>query len=573
MIRNFFILLLCAFSCAQVKPLTGGEKDTIPPNIIKSIPERFSTNTNSDYFFFEFDELIDASTLREKLIISPFYNGSFEVKTKKNTITMFFDSLFEDNTTYIFNFADGVTDVTERNPSLNSKFVFSTGDKIDSSYVSGVIHNPLKNELVEGALVGLYNKEDSLDLFHKKPVYFSLTDEDGRFRIENLKKDEYTIYAFFDENNNLQAEYKKELFGFLEESILIGDSIENLYIPIFNEDLTNLELLRKRERGSVVDLVYNKKIKEYKVSCVENISYSLSDNNLLSVYRNKVQKDSVFLKVSVKDVNNYIAEDSFYIKFSEEVNTNNETKSSFKLKSNNADDSIEFKLETNKPLIKYSIDNIEIKYDTVELPKKFYGYYTKKKSNNLIEGKMFIQVDSASKYIEKIKKDIIADSLDFENDSIYKSVSGYYKRLNTSKLSLEIKKGSIITIDNDSIKTIKEDLRIRGKDYYGGLSGSVVNIENNKNIIVELVNEKFTQIINNKMKGYSFDFQNIPPGKYYLRVIEDKNNNYEWDYYSIKKKIDSERITYYPELIEVLSNWTIEDLLFDVEESVEKMFE
>ena len=573
MIRNFFILLLCAFSCAQVKPLTGGEKDTIPPNIIKSIPERFSTNTNSDYFFFEFDELIDASTLREKLIISPFYNGSFEVKTKKNTITIFFDSLFEDNTTYIFNFADGVTDVTERNPSLNSKFVFSTGDKIDSSYVSGVIHNPLKNELVEGALVGLYNKEDSLDLFHKKPVYFSLTDESGRFKIENLKKDEYTIYAFFDENNNLQAEYKKELFGFLEESILIGDSIENLYIPIFNEDLTNLELLRKRERGSVVDLVYNKKIKEYKVSCVENISYSLSDNNLLSVYRNKVQKDSVFLKVSVKDVNNYIAEDSFYIKFGEEVNTNSETKSSFKLKSNNADDSIEFKLETNKPLIKYSIDNVEIKYDTVALPKKFYGYYTKKKNNNLIEGKMFIQVDSASKYIEKIKKDIIADSLGFENDSIYKSVSGYYKRLNTSKLSLEIKKGSIITIDNDSIKTIKEDLRIRGKDYYGGLSGSVVNIENNKNIIVELVNEKFTQIINNTMKGYSFDFQNIPPGKYYLRVIEDKNNNYEWDYYSIKKKIDSERITYYPELIEVLSNWTIEDLLFDVEESVEKMFE
>ena len=573
MIRNFFILLLCAFSCAQVKPLTGGEKDTIPPNIIKSIPERFSTNTNSDYFFFEFDELIDASTLREKLIISPFYDGSFEVKTKKNTITIFFDSLFEDNTTYIFNFADGVTDVTERNPSLNSKFVFSTGDNIDSSYISAVIHNPLKNELVEGALVGLYNKEDSLDLFHKKPVYFSLTDESGRFKIENLKKDEYTIYAFFDENNNLQAEYKKELFGFLEESILIGDSIENLYIPIFNEDLTNLELLRKRERGSVVDLVYNKKIKEYKVSCVENISYGLSDNNLLSVYRNKVQKDSVFLKVSVKDVNNYIAEDSFYIKFGEGVNTNNETKSSFKLKSNNADGSIEFKLETNKPLIKYSIDNVEIKYDTVALPKKFYGYYTKKKSNNLIEGKMFIQVDSASKYIEKIKKDIIADSLGFENDSIYKSVSGYYKRLNTSKLSLEIKKGSIITIDNDSIKTIKEDLRIRGKDYYGGLSGSVVNIENNKNIIVELVNEKFTQIINNKMKGYSFDFQNIPPGKYYLRVIEDKNNNYEWDYYSIKKKIDSERITYYPELIEVLSNWTIEDLLFDVEESVEKMFE
>ena len=54
MIRNFFILLLCAFGCAQVKPLTGGEKDTIPPNIIKSIPERFSTNTNNVLFLLAF---------------------------------------------------------------------------------------------------------------------------------------------------------------------------------------------------------------------------------------------------------------------------------------------------------------------------------------------------------------------------------------------------------------------------------------------------------------------------------------------------------------------------------------
>ena len=45
---------------------------------------------------------------------------------------------------------------------------------------------------------------------------------------------------------------------------------------------------------------------------------------------------------------------------------------------------------------------------------------TRKRKQQLIEGKMFIQVDSASKYIEEIKKDIIADSLGFENDSIYK---------------------------------------------------------------------------------------------------------------------------------------------------------
>ena len=41
MIRNFFILLLCAFGCAQVKPLTGGEKDTIPPNLLNLYQKGF----------------------------------------------------------------------------------------------------------------------------------------------------------------------------------------------------------------------------------------------------------------------------------------------------------------------------------------------------------------------------------------------------------------------------------------------------------------------------------------------------------------------------------------------------
>ena len=38
MIRAALYTLLLATSCAQVKPLTGGFEDTIPPNIIRSLP-------------------------------------------------------------------------------------------------------------------------------------------------------------------------------------------------------------------------------------------------------------------------------------------------------------------------------------------------------------------------------------------------------------------------------------------------------------------------------------------------------------------------------------------------------
>ena len=59
---------------------------------------------------------------------------------------------------YVFLQKDAIIkDVTEGNPAKNTKLVFSTGNKIDSSFVSGFVLDPLKNKFVEGALVVLYN--------------------------------------------------------------------------------------------------------------------------------------------------------------------------------------------------------------------------------------------------------------------------------------------------------------------------------------------------------------------------------------------------------------------------------
>ena len=105
-----------------MSPLTGGYKDTIPPNIITSIPPEKSTNINPSEFYFKFDEIVDASKLQESIIISPFYTGEKKVKFKKNEVFLSFDTLFDEKTTYIINFAGGVSDVTEGNELSNSKF-------------------------------------------------------------------------------------------------------------------------------------------------------------------------------------------------------------------------------------------------------------------------------------------------------------------------------------------------------------------------------------------------------------------------------------------------------------------
>ena len=572
MLRLLLLYISFSLGCAQVRPLTGGEKDTIPPNIINSLPVEFSTNINPDVFFFEFDELVDASKLKEKLIISPYYDGSFDVKAKKNTISISFDSAFNKNTTYIFSFADGVVDVTEQNPSIRSKYVFSTGGVIDSSYVSGVVRDPLKNEPIKDALVGLYSEKDSLDLFHKKPIYFSSTNEDGLFKIDNVKKGRYSVYAFNDENKNFQAEFKKEKFGFVDSEVEVGESLEKIYIPLFNEDLTPLRLLRARERGSFVEVVFNKDILEYNVCCDERIVFGLTDNNILTLYQKTPINDSLLIKIKATDLYKNNLLDSFYVSFNNEIKYEHNLKTSLDLNTQNIDDTVEFTFKTNVPLLDYNINHIAVKKDTINLPVRFVKYKSKKVNNNTIKGKLYVESDSVVKYIKDLKEKIIADSLSYKNDSVYRVVSNYYKKQNTSNFDLEIKKGSLYTFNKDSVDAITKELKVRGAEYYGSLVGNLSVNTDDKNYIVELIKENFSETIINNKSGLDFEFKNIPPGKYLLRVIEDENNNNKWDYFSVKNKKKSERIIYYSNLIEVLSNWSIEDLVFDVNESVEKLF-
>ena len=572
MLRLLLLYISFSLGCAQVRPLTGGEKDTIPPNIINSLPVEFSTNINPDVFFFEFDELVDASKLKEKLIISPYYNGSFDVRAKKNTISISFDSAFNKNTTYIFSFADGVVDVTEQNPSIRSKYVFSTGGVIDSSYVSGVVRDPLKNEPIKDALVGLYSEKDSLDLFHKKPIYFSSTNEDGLFKIDNVKKGRYSVYAFNDENKNFQAEFKKEKFGFVDSEVEVGESLEKIYIPLFNEDLTPLKLLRARERGSFVEVVFNKDILEYNVCCDERIVFGLTDNNILTLYQKTPINDSLLIKIKATDLYKNNLLDSFYVSFNNEIKYEHSLKTSLDLNTQNIDDTVEFTFKTNIPLLDYNFNHIAIKKDTINIPIRFVKHKSKKVNNNTIKGKLYVDSDSVVKYIKDLKERIIADSLSYKNDSIYRAVTNYYKKQNTSNFDLEIKKGSLYTFNKDSVDAITKELKVRGAEYYGSLVGNLSVNTDDKNYIVELIKENFSETIINNKGGLDFEFKNIPPGKYLLRVIEDENNNNKWDYFSVKNKKKSERIIYYSNLIEVLSNWSIEDLVFDVNESVEKLF-
>lgn len=571
MIRAALYTLLLVTSCAQVKPLTGGFEDTIPPNIIRSLPENFSSNQEEPVFIFEFDEIVDVSKLKEKLIISPYYDGSFEIKSKKNTVSLIFDSAFNKNTTYIFNFADGLVDITEGNAAVKSRFVFSTGDKIDSSFVSGVVTNPLKNQVVEGALVGLYQKKDSIDLFHTKPTYFSFTDENGFFIIENIKAKDYTIYSYQDENKNFKSEYKKESFGFINNLISVDSFVNKVHIPLYAEDLTTLKVQAKRDKGDVFDITYSKKVEFLVVLSDENINWSLNDNTLLRFYKKNLEKDSSLVVVRANDRVGYEITDSIYVSFSGNQKRDFELDLDIDWSSQNIDDTVLFTMSFNLPLIKTEF-KVDVLIDTVLIPEKFFYNKVISLENNKIIGEFAVLIDSVELFLKNKREKVIKDSLGFENDSIYRVVSGYYKRLNPKIISFLIPKGEFVSITKDTLGVTSQELRVRGKDYYGDFSGEVKGVNKNKKYFVELVDENFSTIYKNEILFPFFSFKSISPGKYYLRVVNDVNDNFEWDYFGIKSKRQAERVFYYQEEIEIRSNWSVEDVVFDVEETVDNMF-
>jgi len=67
-------VLVIAFlhqQCANPRPPSGGPKDTIPPNLIKTIPPQGTLNFDSEEITLIFDERVNADKLQCNLIMTP----------------------------------------------------------------------------------------------------------------------------------------------------------------------------------------------------------------------------------------------------------------------------------------------------------------------------------------------------------------------------------------------------------------------------------------------------------------------------------------------------------------------
>ncbi len=196
--------VIFSHSCANTTQApTGGLKDTIPPVIVKVSPAAMSRNvpTEGVSFTFTFDEYVKVKT-SSNIIISPPQSKPPKSKVKGKSVIVTPEEPLLPNTTYVIGLAGAIVDNNEGNAFPGYDYVFSTGDTVDSLFITGTVLDCSTLAPVGGATVMLYKDHADSAVFKSRPYMATRTDDWGYFSIRNIKDTLYRIYAVTDANNN-----------------------------------------------------------------------------------------------------------------------------------------------------------------------------------------------------------------------------------------------------------------------------------------------------------------------------------------------------------------------------------
>ena len=205
---------------------TGGPKDTIPPVIVYMNPNNFSTNIDTLHppkIYVEFDEYVQIKDQQKELFTSPAMKKQPTVTRRGKGIVITIKDTLRPDITYAINFGASICDNNEGNPLHAMRYVFSTGDTVDSMYMSGYTADSYKADSVSKSFIYFFiadsveqPKEWDSTMFKYKPHVIARAEKNGIFIAQNLKPVDYRIYAFEDTNNNMTYEPSVDQIGFLD---------------------------------------------------------------------------------------------------------------------------------------------------------------------------------------------------------------------------------------------------------------------------------------------------------------------------------------------------------------------
>lgn len=251
------IILFIIAGCAEVIPLTGGPTDNRAARPVPGTqnPEQGALHVNQQELRVRFDEYFTLNDPSNTAVMNP-NAGKLTVTSSKRDVTIKWDGTLKPNTTYIIQLNGTIKDLNEKNDTIH-QFVFSTGDRIDSLKVKGVITDGFSNKPCNGFTVGLYDSVS--DPYKEAPVYICKSDAKGAYEFSYLKAGNYQLFAYLDSN-------KDRLPGATEDvaytSTLISSSDTTFFHLLASKPKNPVKQLQVKPANPGVAYVYGKDINE-----------------------------------------------------------------------------------------------------------------------------------------------------------------------------------------------------------------------------------------------------------------------------------------------------------------------
>ena len=518
------ILFLLSFvECAKKGAPSGGKRDSIPPVIVRSVPENYTTNFSGNEINIYFDEYIKLKDLQKNLIISPplKYPPNITPLSTSKRIQIQIEDTLQDNTTYSINFGQSIVDNNEENPFEYYKYVFSTGDYIDSLKVNGRVQDALLPTPEIPTTVMLYEINEAFNdtlVYSEKPKYITTTkDSTGVFEITNVKEGKYLLMALKENNSDYTFQPKNDKIGFTQKPITLPT--DSIYTLRLFKEIPDYLIDRPKH------LTKNHIIFGY-----EGITDSLQ-LELLS------QVSSNFEYRTYRD----IEKDTVHYWFKPEVENDSLL---FLATNRNARDTVNVRM---KDLYRDSLTVSSLNAGTV-LPKD-----TLKLLAN-------VPIDSINtKRIAILDKDSTSISSEAFIDKKYNIAQLFFPKTENQAYQVRLLPGAITDFFGETNDTLNYSLRTRTVSDYGTLNVTLENL-NQFPVIIQLVDSKFKVISEDYITQLQpVLFENISPGKYYIRLIFDENENGVWDTGNFLTREQPEEVVYYPTQLEVRANWSLNE--------------
>jgi uncharacterized protein (DUF2141 family) len=568
-------MLAAIYACANIGTPNGGPYDENPPRFVSSTPAINQINYKGKKVEIIFDELIQIEKPSENVIITPPQLEMPVIRASGRKATVELHDTLKENTTYTIDFTHSISDNNEKNALENFTFAFSTGDVIDSLEVSGYLLRASDLEPMPGITIGLHNNLEDSAFTSEAFVRTSRSNDKGRFTIRNIAPGTYRIYALQDMNRDYRFDQPGEEIAFSDSLIVPTFEFTSRQDTVWKDSLTV---------DTVMTVHYTRFMPDDIVLCLFKEDFERqfmqrperAEENRFTLHFN-APLDTL---ISPVPLNFTPSDSSWYVaQWAEEKKSIHYWLT----------DSMLWKRDTLLIAVDYlksdSLNVLRPQTDTLSLsirrrpaagssrkkkdepePVVFLGMNSKATGSVNVFDTVSVVFDEPVLNMEKEwftlhqKIDTLWTPVEFDFYPDSGNPLCFYihrKWIYEEEFRLEVDSAVIYSIYGKWNNRFNNTFKIKKKDEYGNLYINISDVDTTA--FAELLNSNDMPVRRAKVKDGGVLFMDLKPDKYYVRLIVDLNDNFQWDTGEYAEKRQPEEVYYYSKEITITQNWDIEE--------------